>query len=148
MLAKLALLPCTPLLNRDVMAYVASKGLRKVSQVGGPAGGVEHVAGPVGGVEQIAIPSAPRPAAGQPDSGYTDFPVTSMRATIARRLLESKTTIPHIYTGSDMTVDRLFALQKSVNKTNAASIKVSINDLALKACAYALRVSLIRINRC
>ncbi len=118
---------------RDVLAYVASKGLQKIPQV----------AGPIAGAAPAATPSASAAAAPKaiPGAGYTDMPLTAMRATIAKRLLESKATIPHAYTSATMTVDSLFALQKAVNKAKLVDTKISINDLILKACAYSLRVS-------
>lgn len=111
------------------MAYISSHGLQKVPQVASPVPGT--MTGP-------AIASSLGPSASGP--GYTDIPVSGMRATIAKRLLESKTTIPHAYTAATFTVDRLFALQKAVNRAKLIDTKISINDLILKACAYALRV--------
>ena len=116
-------------ISSDVLAYVASHGLQKVPQAPTPVPGT--AAGPT------VVPHAGPLATG---AGYTDIPVSGMRATIAKRLLESKTTIPHAYTSATLTADRLFALQKAVNKAKLVDTKISVNDLILKACAYALRV--------
>jgi pyruvate dehydrogenase E2 component (dihydrolipoyllysine-residue acetyltransferase) len=59
-----------------------------------------------------------------------------MRRAIARRLTESKTTVPHFYLTADCRVDDLVALRRSVNA--AAAGKVSLNDFVLKAVAAAL----------
>ncbi|MCW2557595.1 MAG: branched-chain alpha-keto acid dehydrogenase subunit [Mycobacterium sp.] len=69
-------------------------------------------------------------------TGYTDVPLTPMRMAIARRLTESKTTVPHFYVTADCRVDDLLALRRSVN--TAATVKVSLNDFVLKAVAGAL----------
>ncbi|GAB7069075.1 2-oxo acid dehydrogenase subunit E2 [Mycobacterium hodleri] len=68
--------------------------------------------------------------------GFTDEPLTGMRKAIARRLTESKTTVPHFYVKADCRVDALMELRRSVNE--AAAVKVSLNDFVLKAAAGAL----------
>jgi pyruvate dehydrogenase E2 component (dihydrolipoamide acetyltransferase) len=74
-------------------------------------------------------------SAGAP-RGFTDIPLTGMRKAIARRLTESKTTVPHFYLTADCRVDDLLELRRRVNE--AAAIKVSLNDFVLKAVAGAL----------
>jgi pyruvate dehydrogenase E2 component (dihydrolipoamide acetyltransferase) len=69
-------------------------------------------------------------------TGFTDVPLTPMRKAIARRLTESKTTVPHFYVTADCRVDDLIELRRSVNA--AATVKVSLNDFVLKAVAGAL----------
>jgi pyruvate dehydrogenase E2 component (dihydrolipoamide acetyltransferase) len=69
--------------------------------------------------------------------GFTDIPLTGMRRAIARRLTESKTTVPHFYVTAHVRVDRLLALRAEVNE--AASRKVSVNDFVIKAVAGALQ---------
>ncbi len=71
------------------------------------------------------------------DAAYTDVPLTGMRRAIARRLTESKTTVPHFYVTAHCRVDALLELRKAVNE--AADRKVSVNDFVLKAVAGALR---------
>jgi pyruvate dehydrogenase E2 component (dihydrolipoamide acetyltransferase) len=68
--------------------------------------------------------------------GFTDVPLTGMRRAIARRLTESKTTVPHFYVTADCRVDDLLALRRNVNE--ATTTKVSLNDFILKAVAGAL----------
>jgi pyruvate dehydrogenase E2 component (dihydrolipoamide acetyltransferase) len=68
---------------------------------------------------------------------YTDVPHTSMRRTIARRLSESKSTIPHFYLRADCRMDALLALRAQVNADTTR--KISVNDFIVKAVAAALR---------
>lgn len=75
-----------------------------------------------------AAPASPSP--GIPEK------LTGMRKAIARRLTESKTTVPHFYLTAHCRVDRLLALRTQVNE--AAERKVSVNDFVLKAVAGAL----------
>jgi len=67
---------------------------------------------------------------------YNDTSVPQMRKTIARRLGESKFTAPHFYLTMSINMDNAKALRTSLNEL--APIKVSYNDLILKACAMAL----------
>jgi pyruvate dehydrogenase E2 component (dihydrolipoamide acetyltransferase) len=59
-----------------------------------------------------------------------------MRRAIARRLTESKTTVPHFYVTANPNVDRLLALRREINET--APRKISVNDFVIKAVAGAL----------
>ncbi len=74
-------------------------------------------------------------ASAAPVAERTEVPHTAMRRAIARRLTESKSTVPHFYLVADCRVDRLVALRKEVNES--ASVKVSLNDFVLKAAAAA-----------
>ena len=91
----------------------------------------------------VAPAVAPEPAIPTPavrsersSSGFADIPLTGMRRAIARRLTESKTTVPHFYVTAHVRVDRLFALRAEVNES--ASRKISVNDFVIKAVAGAL----------
>ena len=67
-------------------------------------------------------------------------PVSTMRGVIAKRLLESKTTIPHFYLEIEVDAEPLLALREQLNKGLAdAGVKLSVNDFILKASAEALR---------
>ncbi len=85
---------------------------------------------------QVAPAAAPA-VAPAPASGSTDVPLTGMRRAIARRLTESKTTVPHFYMTAHCNVGELLELRKRVN--SAIETKVSVNDFVLKAVAGALR---------
>ncbi len=69
--------------------------------------------------------------------GYTEIPHSTMRRTIARRLSESKSTIPHFYLSVDCRTDRLLALRGEINA--GSSRKISVNDFIVRAVAVALR---------
>jgi pyruvate dehydrogenase E2 component (dihydrolipoamide acetyltransferase) len=79
---------------------------------------------------------APAPATPTPEATVTSLPLTGMRKAIARRLTESKSTVPHFYVTAHCRVDRLLELRRQVNE--AAAHKVSVNDFVLKAVAGAL----------
>jgi len=65
------------------------------------------------------------------------IPHTPMRRAIARRLTESKTTVPHFYLTTECVVDELLALRRQVNE--ASPVRVSINDFVIMATAAAFR---------
>ena len=75
---------------------------------------------------------------------YDLVPHDGMRKTIARRLTESKQTIPHFYVSVDVTLDNLLALRERLNlqapkdKDGKPSWKISVNDFIIKAMAMAL----------
>jgi len=67
-------------------------------------------------------------------------PATNMRATIAKRLLEAKTQIPHFYLEIEVDADPLLTVRAQLNTAlEAAGVKLSVNDFILKARAEALR---------
>eukprot|EP00158_Paraphelidium_tribonemae_P004085 Partr_v1_DN26559_c0_g1_i3_m3618 putative Pyruvate dehydrogenase len=70
---------------------------------------------------------------------YTEIPLTNMRQIIAARLLESKTTIPHYYLTSEITMDKVLKLREVFNKQANGQYKISVNDFVIKASAMALR---------
>ncbi len=69
-------------------------------------------------------------------SSYVTVPHSGMRRAIARRLTESKTTVPHFYVTADCKVDSLFDLRKRINESSP--VKISVNDIVVKAVASAL----------
>jgi len=74
------------------------------------------------------------------DREYTEIPLNGMRKIIAARLTEAKQTIPHFYLRRDILIDDLLAFRGQLNKQLAArSIKLSVNDFIIKACAMALQ---------
>ncbi len=68
---------------------------------------------------------------------YTDEPASQMRKTIARRLVESKNGAPHFYLNIEVDMDSAISSREAINKIS--EVKVSFNDLVIKACASALR---------
>lgn len=85
----------------------------------------------------------------QPSSEYypphSDVPVreerlSNMRKTIAKRLTESKTTVPHFYLTIECELDKLLAQRKELNEKLANSgVKISVNDFIVRASALALK---------
>jgi len=91
--------------------------------------------------------ASPVAAAALPDFGipFEDQKLSSMRKTIARRLTESKQTVPHIYLTVDVRLDALLKLRGELNAALAArGIKVSVNDMLVKA----LGVALVQVPSC
>ncbi len=83
-----------------------------------------------------AVPQAtpvPTPA------GATEKSLTRMRQAIARRMTESKTTVPHFYVTSNIDMEPALKLRKQINDSLEPERKVSVNDLVVKAAALALR---------
>ncbi|MCU0380251.1 MAG: pyruvate dehydrogenase complex dihydrolipoamide acetyltransferase [Chitinophagaceae bacterium] len=87
-----------------------------------------------------ASPSVSKPviaAAPVGEEGYFDTPNTSMRKTIARRLGESMYTAPHFFLTMEINMDNAMAARAQMNEVSP--IKISFQDMLIKACAMALR---------
>jgi pyruvate dehydrogenase E2 component (dihydrolipoamide acetyltransferase) len=90
-----------------------------------------------------AMSEGPRPAAkaaahaAAAPGAFKAVPHTSMRKIIAKRLQESKSTVPHFYLTVDYVIDDLLKLRKDINEKGG--YKISVNDFVIKACAIALR---------
>ena len=69
--------------------------------------------------------------------GHTDQPLSQMRRVIAQRLSESKFSAPHFYLRMTITMDKAIEARKAIN--DVSPVKVSFNDLVIKAAAMALR---------
>jgi pyruvate dehydrogenase E2 component (dihydrolipoamide acetyltransferase) len=112
------------------------------------AGGVKAAAAPVVAVAPVATApaaSAPKPAAAATpiSAPHKIVPHSTMRKVIARRLSESKATVPHFYATRDVELDALLKLRADLNarspKDGPGAFKLSVNDLVIKATALALR---------
>jgi pyruvate dehydrogenase E2 component (dihydrolipoamide acetyltransferase) len=74
------------------------------------------------------------------DRSYEVVQLNGMRKTIAARLTEAKQTIPHFYLRRSVQLDALLAFRETLNKQlESRSIKLSVNDFIIKACALALQ---------
>jgi len=71
------------------------------------------------------------------EESFTELPISQMRKTIARRLSESAFTAPHFFLTVEINMDKAIAARQSMNETSP--VKISFNDLVIKACAMALR---------
>ena len=77
---------------------------------------------------------------GIPDGSYDLVPLDGMRRVIARRMTDSFRDIPHFPLTVDLEIDRLMDARHRINAALTASgVKVSVNDLVIKAAAAALR---------
>merc|ERR1719510_1455727 len=123
------------LIKSDVLKYIKEQGLTPLKITSKPTQtkAEPEVAPPK--VEETAQPTTI--SLGRPRSGYTDIPLTSMRAVIAKRLRESKSTSPHGYSTAECNIDRLNAIR---NEFKSNGIKISVNDLVIKAAATALQL--------
>ncbi|WP_343701153.1 pyruvate dehydrogenase complex dihydrolipoamide acetyltransferase [Chitinophaga sp.] len=110
------------IVKKDIDSFVPSKAA--------PA------AAPAAGAPAAAPKVAPFAPAGQ--EGYTDTPVSQMRKVIARRLGESKFSAPHFYLTMEINMDKAIEAREGINKVSP--VKVSFNDMVIKACAMALRL--------
>ncbi|MEM9312074.1 MAG: 2-oxo acid dehydrogenase subunit E2, partial [Pseudomonadota bacterium] len=94
-----------------------------------------------------AAPEAPAAPASAPDFGapFEEEKLSNVRKVIARRLTESKQTVPHYYLTMDIRLDALLDLRKELNAAlEPDGVKLSVNDLLIKALAKAL----IRVPSC
>ena len=71
------------------------------------------------------------------EESFEEVPVTQMRKTISKRLAESKFSAPHFYLTMEVDMDNCIEGRKKINESS--DIKISFNDIILKACAVALR---------
>lgn len=68
-----------------------------------------------------------------------EIALTRLRQAIGRRMVESKTTVPHFYVTTEIDMAPVLELRKQVNATLSDDQKVSVNDLVVKAAALAVR---------
>jgi len=88
--------------------------------------------------QSAETPSASKELASQEySSTYSTVRHTSMRKAIARRLTESKSTVPHFYLNADCHVDELLLLRKKINESS--NIKISVNDMVVRAVSAAFQ---------
>ena len=78
-----------------------------------------------------------QPFAQTGEEGYQDIQLTQMRKTIARRLSESNFTAPHFFLTMEINMDTAMSARASMNEVSP--VKISFNDMVIKAAAMALR---------
>ncbi|PSH69362.1 pyruvate dehydrogenase complex dihydrolipoamide acetyltransferase [Phyllobacterium brassicacearum] len=125
--------------KKDVEAAIAGGGAK---------------AAPAGATPAAASAAAPKPMSDDAvlklfeEGSYDLVPHDGMRKTIAKRLLEAKSTVPHFYLTLDCELDALLALRAQINaaspmrkteKGDVPAYKLSVNDMIIKAMALALR---------
>jgi pyruvate dehydrogenase E2 component (dihydrolipoamide acetyltransferase) len=93
----------------------------------------------------VSVPSDDQIRALYEEGSFDSVPHDSMRKTIARRLLESKLTIPHFYLTADVEIGSLLRIREEINATaptdkeGKPAFKLSVNDFVIKAMAVALQ---------
>ncbi len=132
---------------------MAEKAALNVAALAGTGPGGRVVGRDVAAAASAPVSAAPAgplnvavapPADGKGIQPDANIPVGGMRATIARRLLESKNTVPHFYLEVEVDAAPLMGLRETLNKRLAeqggeGALKLSVNDFILKASAEALR---------
>jgi len=127
----------------DVEAAIAGGGAKaapaaKAAPIGAPAAAPAAAAKPMSDDQVLKLFA---------EGSYELVPHDNMRKTIARRLVEAKSTIPHFYLTLDCELDALLALRTQINaaapikkteKGEVPAYKLSVNDMVIKAMAMAL----------
>ncbi len=124
----------------DVEAAVSGGGAKAAApaaSAAAPQAAAAPAAAPKGASEEAVLKLFEQ-------GSYELVPHDNMRKTIARRLVESKQTVPHFYVTVDCELDALMALRAQLNdaaprKDSAPAYKLSVNDMVIKAMALALR---------
>jgi pyruvate dehydrogenase E2 component (dihydrolipoamide acetyltransferase) len=145
--------------NERVKATPVARAMAQVNNIDlsalrgtGPDGAVGKAdveAALAGGSAPAPAATQAKPAAAAPASAPAAAPAVAegdevqeynaMRRTIAKRLTESKQTIPHFYVTAEIDIEAMFALREQVNTSaSETSTKVSVNDFLVKAVAVAL----------
>ena len=114
------------------MQVEVEAALRAAGSAPAKAAGSIAVAAPT---QRLAVPAFGSDAQAR---DHEDIPHTSMRRAIARRLSESKQQAPHFYLTIDCQIDALLVLRAQINAARPG-VKVSINDLVVRAVAVALK---------
>ena len=70
---------------------------------------------------------------------YKELPINNIKKVTAKRLLESKQTVPHFYLTVECVLDNLMAARKEINERANGEYKLSVNDFIIKASAMALK---------
>jgi len=143
---KAEVLRVSPIARR--MADTAGLDLRSLAGKGsGPDGRIVKAdveralqgATPVPGTDVAPAPEPSPPAVSAPAEGDEVRELSPMLKAVARRMTESKTTVPHFYVSSEIDMTRALQLRKELNEALADSgEKVSVNDLIVRASAQAL----------
>ncbi len=127
------------IIKKDVEAAIAGGGAKAAPVVGAPAAAAPAAAKPMSDDAVLKLFA---------EGSYELVPHDGMRKTIAKRLVEAKSTIPHFYLTLDCELDALLALRAQINsaspmrkteKGDVPAYKLSVNDMIIKAMALALR---------
>ena len=122
------------IVRRDLEALIAA-GPAEPAAAAAPEAPTEPAAPSAPAEPAAAAPPAPAAPSAPTGAEPELIPHSRMRRTIARRLTEAKTQVPHFYLTADCRVDKLLDLRRELNA--AGTVKVSVNDLVVKAAAGA-----------
>jgi len=114
----------------DVLRLIKQQNLKPLEVKSEPAAPV---------TKQAALPKKeekPKTIIPQRGASYTDIPLTSMRSVIAKRLVQSKQTSPHGHATNECNIDAISKIRQDFLQ---AGIKISLNDLVIKAVATTLQ---------
>ena len=134
--------PSGRIIKRDVEAAMAA-GAETVASVppaaNVPAVAAAPIAQPVAQASSSAITPIESMAGHGSPMASRRVPLSNMRQVIARRLVESKTTIPHYQVSMSFDMDPLMAMRKDLNeKLAGGDVKLSVNDFLVRAAALAM----------
>ncbi len=118
------------IVKRDVEAFIEK-------QESAPAPEAAPAQAPAAQVAKEEAPPVVPFTFGGGEANYEDTPISQMRKTIARRLAESKFTAPHFYLTVEIDMAKAISTRKRINEVSP--IRISFNDLVVKAAAAALR---------
>ena len=88
---------------------------------------------------QTGAPAPSRGAASRSGPEVEHEELTRTQTIVARRMVESKTTVPHFYLTTEVRMDEAVRVQKQLRETVTGAEKLTISDLVMRACALALR---------
>ncbi len=120
------------IVKRDIEAAISSDAQQQQA----PATATQTPA-PQAARTQTPAPPTYTPPADEGASAYRDEPITTMRSTIARRLVSSLGPIPHFFLTTEIEMERAAELRRQLNELDP-EFKASINDLIVKVAAVAL----------
>mgnify|MGYP006271578795 FL=1 len=127
------------IIKKDVLA-AAEGGQGKAGKQAPAQGREAEAAAPAAQAQKVTPQPATAPApSGEPAAlEAKSLPLSNMRKTIAKRLVESKTQVPHFQVSVDIDMDPLLALRKTLNtQLEAQGVKLSVNDFVVRATAVA-----------
>ncbi|MAW40854.1 MAG: hypothetical protein CMJ30_00380 [Phycisphaerae bacterium] len=134
--------PSGRIIKRDVEAALAAGAETAASvppAINVPAVAAAPIAQPVAPASSTAITPIESMAGHGSPMASRRVPLSNMRQVIARRLVESKTTIPHYQVSMSFDMDPLMTMRKDLNeKLAGGDVKLSVNDFLVRAAALAM----------
>ena len=131
-----------PSLDREPAASPSAKALAlekgvPIKQIKGTGPGGRITKQDIEKFQPPALASSPAGATASP--AYEDIPASSMRKTIANRLVQSMNQNPHYFVSSTLSVTKLLKLRQALNSSADGKYKLSVNDFLIKAAAVACK---------